>query len=50
MIVGTHQRDYDLYQIYKTTKVYVMRILKIPCIVADREWFNKGKYSGKGDC
>ena len=49
-LVGTHHRDFDDHQIYKTTKVYVMRVQKTPYIVADRVWFNKGKYSGKGDC
>ena len=49
-LIGTHHRDFDDQQIYKTTKVYVMRAQKIPYIVADRVWYNKGRYSGKGDC
>ena len=34
--VGTHHRDFDDQQLHETTKVYVMRVWKIPYIVADR--------------
>ena len=49
-LVGSHHRDFDDLQLYKTTKIYTMRVQKVPYIVADRVWYNKGKYSGKGDC
>ena len=49
-LVGTHHRDFDDQEIYKTTKIYIMRVNKIPFIVADRVWLTHGRYSGKGDC
>ena len=49
-LIGTHHRDFDDHQIYKTTRIYIMRVQKTPYIVADRVWYTKGKYSGKGDC
>ena len=44
-LIGTHHRDFDDQQIYTTTKVYVIRVQKIPYIVADRVWYTKGRYS-----
>ena len=49
-LIGTHHRDFDDQQIYKTTKIYIMRVNKTPFIVADRVWLTHGRYSGKGDC
>ena len=49
-LIGTHHRDFDDQEIYKTTKVYIMRVNKTPFIVADRVWLTNGRYSGKGDC
>ena len=48
-LIGTHHRDFDDQEIYKTTKVYIMRVNKTPFIVADRVWLTNGRYSGKGD-
>ena len=49
-LIGTHHRDFDDQEIYKTTKVYIMRVNKTSFIVADRVWLTNGRYSGKGDC
>ena len=49
-LIGTHHRDFDDQEVYKTTKVYIMRVNKTPFIVADRVWLTNGRYSGKGDC
>ena len=49
-LIDTHHRDFDDQEVYKTTKVYIMRVNKTPFIVADRVWLTNGRYSGKGDC
>ena len=51
-LIGTHHRDFDDLQVYKTTKVYIMKVQKVPYIVADRVIrLKSGRYSGKsGDC
>ena len=46
--IGTHHRDFQ--EVYKTTKIYIMRVNRVPFIVADRVWLTNGRYSGKGDC
>ena len=51
-LIGTHHRDHDDLQVYQTTKVYTMKVQKVPYIVADRVIrLKSGRYSGKsGDC